>query len=184
MNVAQRRCCTCRYWYPFAAFDKSRRTADGGYQPQCKECRDQWETLPRGILCRLRERLEKEEPGSVVLWTENAFNQKWEQCGGICTYCKNGLRDYQASGLTLDRLDSKDPQHRPDNTVLCCWPCNRTKGDMEYHAWRPVIEGILSRYPSGVVQWGAENSRWKRKKRRVTWHLRAEAPQVALPGVA
>lgn len=175
MTRAEKRCARCRFWFPFAAFDR-----DGnGHQSWCKECKDSWETTADGVHSRLLEALEKVEPESVHLWTLEAFNRRWLECGGKCTYCGNGLRAYQKSGMTLDRMDSKDRRHTPDTAVLCCWPCNRQKGDMEYGEWLHFINGLRARH-HGTVNWGAVNSRWKLVVRRTTYHLRAHPPQTSL----
>lgn len=174
-----KKCARCNYFYPPDAFDADRGRTDGR-QSYCKQCKDEWEATPEGIHSRLREYLQKHEPEVAHLWTAEAFNDKWQQSGGVCTYCKGGLREWQTKGLTLDRVDSKDRCHSPANTVLCCWPCNWTKSSMEYFAWIHLLESLQQKFShcGGVIQWGSVDSRFKRAFRRKTQHLRVQAPQL------
>lgn len=45
----------------------------------------------------------------------------------VCYYCCNNLGKLTESGYCLDRLDNSKG-YTKDNSVACCWECNRIKG--------------------------------------------------------
>lgn len=174
----------CARWFPCVreCFDEDKSTATG-CQSYCVECKDAWELTLDSRFRRLREWLERHEPESWLEWEKcegggwGEFLRKVKEQGDCCRYCGADLREWQAKGHNLDRIDNNDEdRHTPKNTYLACWPCNKTRGRKRYRAWLTTIAALVKEYGWGQVSWSEEDDRFRRIKRRRCAHLAVDPP--------
>lgn len=63
-----------------------------------------------------------------------------------CWYCDGPMRFRAAGRQTEDSptVDQVDPGggYTPDNTVVCCWRCNRHKSDATLEELEQLVEGV------------------------------------------
>lgn len=189
-----KQCAKCKWWYPKTPECFDRDDTRSGLQSYCVECKDGWEILQDGVWSRTKSWLMKYEPQSWVLWegsepwtnpdngmqvigAEGAFMKKWHESKGKCAWCGAGLREWQAQGHCLDRIGNTDRRHTPENTKLCCWPCNSEKRDKNYYAFKSMLDSLLAEHGRGQIPWTDVSPRYKKANRRVCRHLRQPAPQ-------
>ena len=63
-----------------------------------------------------------------------------------CWYCDGEMR-FRASGRQVEdspSVDQVDPGggYTPENTVICCWRCNRQKSDATLEELEQLVEGV------------------------------------------
>jgi len=179
-EMFEKYCSTCKWPYPREAFDVS-NDRPSKLQPQCKQCRDEWALSDAGLWSACRCALQRVDPESYPLWNEQIFLGKLEACGRVCTYCQNGFGAYQLSGLRLDRIDSSCPRHTPENTVMCCYPCNMVKSSSSPLAWKVVLEELKKQFFGMPIQWESyDPKRFSRHVPRSTYRLRIKPRQLDL----
>lgn len=169
----------CGRWFPRTpdCFDTDRTRPDG-LQSYCVECKDAWELTLESRFRRLREFLRGKEPSAWAAWEAceggawGEFVRKVDEQGDCCSYCGAGLREWQVKGHNLDRIDNNDHTlHSPENTRLCCMPCNMTRGRKRYHAWKNEVAKLVKEHGWGRVPWSEIDDRFRRVQRRRCAHL-------------
>lgn len=171
-----KRCPRCKWWLKPEAFRSDGRSL----QSYCFACKDEWEREPNGIYRRMMAWLRANEPEVAALWTEEIWLEKYHRQDGKCHYCQSALSEWQFGGIRLDRQNNKE-DHRPENTVLGCYPCNITRGTKNVATYQRIVESLKRDY-GGHVNWAEADNRFKRTPRRSTAHLRVRAPQPSLFG--
>lgn len=151
-----KRCGRCRIELPIVQFNRDASTSDG-LKNRCKECRKfeqrrlyatsekhraynsgrttKWrgttlDAYLQWILATGRARAKRR--GREFLLTKDWIREQYHAQGGFCAY--TGFHMTWASGhgqvdtnISLDRLDTS-LGYTPENTVLCCYRVNVSKG--------------------------------------------------------
>lgn len=119
---------------------------------ECKEClnkryRDWSATLHGTIKKAAKEHARSDQPNATSKEREEHRKQLYEHYTHLvkkqnnqCYYCgKTVVCDNAGKGrrnsISFDRKDNNQG-HTPENTVMCCWECNRTKSnrtDQEFY---------------------------------------------------
>jgi 5-methylcytosine-specific restriction endonuclease McrA len=117
-----------------------RKAADRAYRDANKEKRR--ETFRRwaranGHRFAEYDRRRRIANGSGVHFTAADLNLIWDEQGGRCTYCATDLTETCEADHFIPI--AKGGGHEPENIVLACRPCNRSKWATMPWEWKPEL---------------------------------------------
>lgn len=127
-----------------------------GLQPFCRNCQMKGRSTDEYKWTEFRRAIRNRDPSSEAKWSSDLYIEFVDSCEHKCSYCKWDVRHW-GNGYHVDRISSKCG-YDPNNTTLCCWPCNKSKGTGNAQAYRRRVEKLMKDYqPTGLIRWDEED---------------------------